>query len=114
MRALRLAVCILLFGCASTRVYSGKPPGNTAPGWDARWHTALFFGALPLHEDYDLAEICRGDWSELRIEPDAFTFLASDGTLLIYTPSRLTLVCAAKPGSGRPRVLDYPPPGKPR
>jgi hypothetical protein len=102
---------LLVSGCASTRLYSGKPPGATATGYDARWHSALLLGAVPVHDEYHLEELCKRGWSELRLEPDAFTFLASLGTLFIYTPSRLTVVCAAEPGSGRPTLREYPAPG---
>ncbi|MFZ5894078.1 MAG: hypothetical protein ACOY0T_23660 [Myxococcota bacterium] len=109
----RNAICAwLLFtaSCASTRVYSGKPPGETASGYDARWHAAFFFGGVALHDDYQLDEICPEGWSEVKVEPDALTFLASLGTLFIYMPSRLTVVCAAGEGSARPRLREYPPP----
>ncbi|MGC4091354.1 MAG: hypothetical protein QM756_26440 [Polyangiaceae bacterium] len=101
-------VCSLCAGCASTRMFSGKPPGEAAPGYDSRWHSALFAGALPLHT-YQLSQICRDGWSEVKLEADPFTFFATLGTLLIYTPSRLTVVCAAK-SSERPTLRAYPPP----
>ena len=62
-------------------------------------------------EQGDGASILKPVERQLRLEPDAFTFLASLGTLFIYTPSRLTVVCAAEPGSGRPTLREYPAPG---
>lgn len=105
------AVACFALGCASTNVYSGKPPGAPATGYDARWHSALLLGAVSLSKPYDLATICREGWSEVRVEPDPFTLIATLGTLFIYTPSRVTVVCAAESGGGRPRLRSYPPPG---
>lgn len=97
--------------CASTRIYSGKPPGRTTRDYDARWHSALLFGGIALSKPYEPERACRHGWAEVRVEPDAFTFIASLATLFIYTPSRVTVVCAAASGAGRPRLRSYPPPG---
>ena len=99
------------FSCASTRVYSGKPPGMTARDYDARWHSALLFGGISISKPYEPDRICRHGWAEVRVEPDAFTFVTTLATLFIYTPSRVTVVCAASGGAGRPRLRSYPPPG---
>jgi hypothetical protein len=109
-----LVAAALCLGCASTRFYSGKAPAETASGYDARWHSALFLGSVPLHRPYELARICRQGWSEVRMEADAFTVLVTLGTLFIYTPSRLTVVCAAANEGVRPRLLTYPAPGSAR
>lgn len=108
--AASLIGCLAL-GCASTRVYSGRPPGALAAGYDAHWHSALLLGAIALSKPYDLATICKEGWSEVRVEPDPFTLITTVATLFVYTPSRVTVVCAAESGSGRPRVGSYPPPG---
>ncbi|HET9931521.1 MAG TPA: hypothetical protein VFQ35_12565 [Polyangiaceae bacterium] len=104
-------LALTCFGCASTRAFSGKPPGRTARDYDARWHSALLFGGVSLSRPYDLAQICRHGWSEVRVEPDTFTFAVTLATLFIYTPSRVTVVCAAPSGAGRPKLHSYPPPG---
>lgn len=96
-------------GCANTTLRSGKPPGEVAPNYDERWHGALFFGLVATHERYDLSQICRQGWSEVRMQPDPFTALAGVLTLFVYTPSRLTIICAAD-GSAPPTVGSYPSP----
>ncbi len=98
---------LLSQGCAGTTLYSGRPPGTTAPGYDQRWHPAFFFGAVPLWDFYDLSKICREGWAELRFEPDAFTVLSSLMTAFIYSPSRLTIVCAAKEPAAPPELPQY-------
>ena len=90
--------CLLLVGCATSTLRSGEPPGRTAPGLDEKWHSAFLFGTVPGLERYDLAEACPHGWAELRVEPDPFTLLSGAVTLFIYSPSRVTVVCARQPG----------------
>jgi hypothetical protein len=47
---------------------------------------------------YDLRQACPQGWAEIRVEPDPFTLLAGVVTLFIYSPSRVTVVCAKQPG----------------
>jgi hypothetical protein len=89
---------------------SGKPPGEVAPNYDERWHPAFLFGLVAMHEPYDLSRICRQGWSEVRLQPDPFTALAGMLTLFVYSPSRLTVVCAADERGGPPALRSYPPP----
>jgi hypothetical protein len=93
------------FGCAETRLYSGHPPGDTAAGYDARFHDAYLFGTADGEEPYELSRICPNGWSEIRIAPDFFTAVLSVTTAFLYTPNRLTIVCAGEP------VLPAPAPG---
>lgn len=93
--ACHLLLCASLsVACAATTVRSGKPPGLAANGYDHRWHPAFVFGAISFRDRYDLSRICPTGWAEVRLEPDPFTALAGLVTLFMYSPSRLTIVCA--------------------
>ena len=95
---LTLAACLLLVGCATSTLRSGEPPGRTAAGLDEKWHAAFLFGTVRGIERYDLAKACPKGWAEIRVEPDPFTLLAGAATLFIYSPTRVTVVCARQPG----------------
>jgi hypothetical protein len=92
-----------LFGCAETRVYSGLPPGDPPPGYDNRWHSSFLFGTTPARKPYDLERLCPSGWSQIDLAPDFFTSFAGVVTLFLYTPSRLTIVCARPMQLARPR-----------
>lgn len=92
-----LACLGLTSGCATTVLRSGEPPGRTAPGFDERWHASFVFGMVRGGAGYDLSRACPGGWAEIRVEPDPFTLLAGAATLFLYSPSRVTVVCAKQP-----------------
>jgi hypothetical protein len=96
--ALSLLLAPLLVSCATTTLRSGEPPGRTAAGFDERWHSGFLFGTMRGVARYDLSRACPQGWAEIRIEPDPFTLLAGTVTLFIYSPSRVTVVCAKQPG----------------
>jgi hypothetical protein len=96
--ALILALVSLATGCATTTLRSGEPPGKTAPGLNEKWHAGFLFGTVRGTQRYQLSRACPHGWSEIRIEPDPFTLLAGAATLFVYSPSRLTVVCARRPG----------------
>jgi hypothetical protein len=99
MRGATLTLAALLAaGCATTTLRSGEAPGKTAPGFDERWHPAFLFGTVRGEDRYDLSRLCPGGWAEVRVEPDPFTFLAGAMTLFVYSPSRVTVVCARQAG----------------
>jgi hypothetical protein len=98
LRALTLVLVLTPLGCATTTLRSGEPPGRTATGLDEHWHSAFLFGTVRGVERYDLKRACSQGWAEIRIEPDPFTILAGAVTLFVYSPSRLTVVCAKQPG----------------
>jgi len=101
----RAAVLFLLTAaCGGTTVYSGAPPGRVPPGYADRWHSAFLFGAIPVDATYDLDRLCPEGWAEVRLVPDEFTTLLGLFTLFVYSPTRLTVVCAAPPGSGPPTL----------
>ena len=97
-RALSLALCLVLAGCATTTLRSGEPPGKTAAGYDERWHPGFLFGTSQSVDAYDLGQACPKGWAEIRIGADPFTILAGVVTLFVYSPSRVTVVCARQPG----------------
>ncbi|HYJ10353.1 MAG TPA: hypothetical protein VEX18_15120 [Polyangiaceae bacterium] len=96
--ALTAALAVATLSCATTTLRSGEPPGRTAAGLDERWHTGFLFGAIRGMDRYDLGRACPHGWAEIRVEPDPFTLLAGAVTLFIYSPSRVTVVCARRPG----------------
>ena len=97
-QALSLVVSLMAWGCATSTVRSGEPPGKTAAGLNEKWHAGFLFGTVRGIERYDLSRACPNGWAEIRIEPDPFTLVAGAMTLFIYSPSRLTVVCARRPG----------------
>ncbi|HEY8943806.1 MAG TPA: hypothetical protein VIM73_06080 [Polyangiaceae bacterium] len=103
-------VALAASGCGATVVRSGLPPGKTAPGFDERWHAAFLFGAVPYTHRYDLEAICPEGWSELRLGADEFTFAAGLLTAFLYSPSRVTIICAAVGDPAPPPLEAYTPP----
>jgi len=85
-------------GCATTTIRSGQPPGRTAPGYDERWQAGFVFGSVRRVRPHHLDQICPKGWAEIRVAADPFTILAGAFTLFVYSPSRLTVVCARQPG----------------
>jgi hypothetical protein len=105
-----LAVCVLLnAGCATTTERTGRPPFDSAPGYNERWHSAFLWGAVPGGAPYDLAQICPNGWSQVTLARDPFTLLAGVITLFIYSPARVTIVCAVPGGPRLPPVAGYAP-----
>ncbi len=112
-----IALATAALGCAETRVYSGRPPGDTAAGYDARFHDAYLFGTADGEEPYELSRICPNGWSEILIAPDFFTAILSAATLFLYTPNRVTIVCAGEPvlpAPGAPASTATPKPAPAR
>jgi hypothetical protein len=99
-----LALLMLCLGCTGTTLRSGTPPGVAPPGYDRRWHSSFLFGAIDVHGPYALSRICPKGWSEVQVGPDEFTILAGLFTLFIYSPSRVTVVCTAVPGTSPPEL----------
>lgn len=108
--AVAATLSLALSACASTVVRSGLPPGRTAPGYDGRWQAAFLFGAIPGRNAHDLDALCPNGWAELHVEADEFTFAAGLLTAFLYSPSRLTVVCAARDAETPPTLGSYPPP----
>jgi hypothetical protein len=85
---------LALGGCVETHLYSGLPPGHPPDDYRWRWHVSYFFGTTDGSSPYDLDRICPGGWSEIHLAADFFTGVAQTMTLFLYTPNRLTIVCA--------------------
>jgi hypothetical protein len=102
-RSLLPVLLLTLAGCAETRLYSGLPPGDPPSGFENRWHHSFLFGTTDAGP-YDLSRLCPKGWSEISVAPDFFTTIVGAATLFLYTPNRLTLVCA------RPIELNVPRP----
>lgn len=88
------ALGIVSVACAETRLYSGRPPGDIARGYDAHWHSAYFVGTVEGGPPYELDRICPQGWAEVHVAPDFFTSVISLATLFVYTPNRVTVICA--------------------
>ena len=87
-------------GCATTTLRSGLPPGDSPPSYTEKWHAAFLFGSIEASGPYDLDRICPTGWAEVSVEPDVFTAVAGAITLFIYSPSRVTIVCAVRGARG--------------
>jgi len=93
-----LAAALSASACATTTIRSGEPPGKTAPGYDERWQPGFAFGTVRSARPHHLDQLCPRGWAEIRVEADPFTILAGAVTLFVYSPSRITVVCARQPG----------------
>jgi hypothetical protein len=101
------AVTLLLFsllgtGCIETHLYSGLPPGDPPRGYENRWHVSYLFGLQEGSGPYDLDALCPSGWSELTVTPDFFTSVAGLMTFYLYTPNRVSIVCARRISIERP------------
>src|SRR5262245_22322560 len=96
-RAALTATALAPLGCAEPRLYSRRPPGDIAAGYDARFHDAYLLGTVDGEGPYELHDACPNGWAEVVVAPDFFTALLSVTTLFLYTPNRLTIVCAGEP-----------------
>ncbi|HVW25751.1 MAG TPA: hypothetical protein VHC69_10295 [Polyangiaceae bacterium] len=96
--ALVAAVCLWQLGCGEIVVRSGLPAGVVARGYRERWHDSVLFGTVESARREPLDEICPHGWSEVRASSSFLTGALAWGTLGIYTPTTVTVVCAAPPG----------------
>jgi len=100
-RRLRPAIAatgLLLLGCGETVFRSGLPAGGAPLGYTERWHDSLFFGTVESRRPEPLGSICPRGWSEVRISSSFLAGLLAWSTLGIYTPTEVTVVCAAPSG----------------
>jgi len=100
--SLAFALAFASTGCIETHLYSGLPPGDPPPGYENRWHVSYLFGTTEGSRPYNLQTLCPSGWSEITVAPDLFTSIAGIMTLYLYTPNRVTIVCA------RPIALAQP------
>jgi hypothetical protein len=105
-----LGLALSVWGCNPTTIRSGLPPADPVPYYNKRWHSSLLFGMVSVTGPYDLQKLCPDGWAEVTLGPDPFTVMATALTLFIYSPGRLTIVCAAYGAPGPPPVDGYLPP----
>jgi hypothetical protein len=98
-------------GCIETHLYSGLPPGDPPKDYENRWHVSYLFGTTEGSPPYDLRALCPTGWSEIIVTPDFFTSIAGLMTLYLYTPNRVTIVCARRIALAQP--ASAPPPAPP-
>ncbi len=102
---LMVLAALLQAGCYRHVVRSGLPPGKPAPGYEYAWHSEYLLSAIDGHGEFHLEQLCPHGFSELRTQGDFLTAATSLLSLGIYTPNRVTILCAA-PRAGTP----VPPP----
>jgi hypothetical protein len=111
-RRLRAALCgaVLSVGCHTTVVRSGLPAGRAPAGYESHWHHGFLIGALDASGSYPLYALCPEGWSEIRTERDFVTGLLTALTVWVYTPQRVTILCAApRAGSSGATPIPHPP-----
>ncbi|HEX4338578.1 MAG TPA: hypothetical protein VH062_21885 [Polyangiaceae bacterium] len=84
--------------CGQAVIRSGAPAGNVAKNHDARWRDGFLLGTVEAADPEPLSSICPGGWSEIRVSASFPAALLDWATLGIYTPTNVTIVCAAPSG----------------
>ncbi len=99
-----------LSGCGEVVFRNGLPAGEVARDHREGWHESFFFGTFEGRRER-LDAICPRGWAEVRVEASFLQALLSWSTLGIYTPTSITVVCAAPRGVyiGAPSELPLPP-----
>lgn len=100
-----------LCGCGEVVIRNGASAGEVAPDYRERWHESFLFGTVE-SRSVQLDAVCPGGWAEVRAEASFLQALLSWGTLGIYAPTSVTVVCAAPRGVyiGAPSELPLSPP----
>lgn len=93
--SIAIVSAVVAAGCMPTIVRSGLPSGHTPEIYDQKWHHGMFLGLVDASGAYDIRRICPSGWSEFRVETNVGFEILQVATLGIYTPSRVTIVCAA-------------------
>lgn len=106
-----LAVCgLLLSGCYTTTLSSGKPAAPAQIEYDEKWHHGLVWGIAELSGPYDLQKACPDGWSEIKTETSFVNGFVQAVTYGIYAPQTVTVRCAAAAKPAVPSVTAAPPP----
>jgi hypothetical protein len=116
MRSSAFAVLLLalsvasLSGCGEAVFRNGLSAGDVARDYRERWHDSFFFGTTE-GQGMDLEAICPRGWAEIRVEASFLQAVLSWSTLGMYTPTSVTVVCAAPRGVyiGAPSELPLSP-----
>lgn len=85
---------LLLSGCLRTSIRSGKAPGAVPTDWQERWHHGFALGLVELHGPVVATRVCPAGWSEINTSVDPMQTVIALGTLGIYTPTTISVVCA--------------------
>jgi hypothetical protein len=109
---------LLLPGCFTTSVYSGKPGVPASIEYDEKWHHGVAWGIAELSGPYDLEEVCPNGWSEIKTETSFVNGFVDVVTRGIYAPQTVTVRCAvpatpaapSPPAPPSPAALPSPPP----
>jgi hypothetical protein len=101
---------LLLPGCFTTSVYSGKPGVPAGIEYDEKWHHGVAWGIAELSGPYDLEEVCPNGWSEIKTETSFVNGFVDVVTRGIYAPQTVTVRCAIPERAGAPRST---PPASP-
>jgi hypothetical protein len=70
-------------------------PGEAPVDWEARWHHSFAFGLLEVPGPIETQRICPNGWAQIESELDPLQAALSLLSLGLYTPSTLSVVCAA-------------------
>jgi hypothetical protein len=85
---------LLLSGCYTTTISSGKPAAKAAIKYDAKWHHGLVWGMAELSGPQDLQRVCPDGWSEIETETSFVNGFVEAVTSGIYAPQTVTVRCA--------------------
>jgi len=92
--AFALTAVLLSSGCVRTTIRSGRAPGAVAEGWEGRWHHGFAFGLDEAEGPIEPNLVCPSGWSEVDTAIDPLQFVIAVGTLGIYVPTTISVVCA--------------------
>jgi hypothetical protein len=81
-------------GCLRTTLWSGRAPGAAAVGWEGRWHHGFVFGLNEVPGPIEPDVVCPEGWAEVDTSVDPLQFAIALGTLGIYVPTTVSVVCA--------------------
>jgi hypothetical protein len=111
-----IALCaVLLPGCYTTTVSSGKPAAPARIEYDEKWHHGVVYGIAELSGPYDLEAACPAGWAEITTETSFANGFVDAITYGIYSPQRVTVRCAlpSKPVATLPAVVAAAAPAAP-
>lgn len=109
----RLAFAALLLpGCFTTSIYSGKPGVPASIEYDEKWHHGVAWGMAELSGPYNLEQVCPSGWSELKTEASFANGFVDAATSGIYSPQTVTVRCAA-PAAASPAAASPAAPLRP-
>jgi len=85
---------LLLTGCYTTTVYSGKPGMPANIEYDQKWHHGVAWGIAEPGAPYNLEQVCPNGWSEIQTETSFVNGVVDAATRGIYSPQTISVRCA--------------------